>query len=111
MRNGYRDTGLIEAFLDLAGHVPVDLPVIFGGHPGANDELDRRLVELMESDHRFRRGAEKGVFAFGGSTVVLLFEHDRVAVDHDILAHSQQGIETLVRYGEAIGQPRTGKDK
>lgn len=70
-----------------------------------------RILQHHESGCQFRRGAEKGVFAFGGSTVVLLFERDRVAVDHDILAHSQQGIETLVRYGEAIGLSRAPERK
>lgn len=49
------------------------------------------------------RGQEKGYFQFGGSTVVLLFEKDTIAVDEDILANSRQNIETIVRMGEKIG--------
>lgn len=49
------------------------------------------------------RGQEKGYFQFGGSTVVLLFEKDTIAVDEDILANSRQNIETIVHMGEKIG--------
>lgn len=50
-----------------------------------------------------RRGCEKGYFAFGGSTVVLLTERNVVEPDAQILANSMQGAETVVRYGAAIG--------
>lgn len=51
----------------------------------------------------FLRGEEKGMFEFGGSTIVLLFEKDRIVIDDDILANSQNNIETVVKYGEKIG--------
>lgn len=71
-----------------------------------------RIIQHHRSAHRFRRGAEKGCFAFGGSTIVLVFERDRVSIDCDIVEHSQRGIETLVRYGEGIGRgaSSTGRD-
>jgi phosphatidylserine decarboxylase len=50
-----------------------------------------------------RRGQEKGHFAFGGSTVVLILEKNRVQLDRDILENSQRGEETLVKMGERIG--------
>jgi phosphatidylserine decarboxylase len=49
------------------------------------------------------RGQEKGYFQFGGSTVVVVVEPDRITMDADILDHSRRGIETLVRYGEGVG--------
>lgn len=49
------------------------------------------------------RGQEKGYFEFGGSTIVLLLEPDRVKIDRDILEHSRMGKETVVKYGEKIG--------
>jgi phosphatidylserine decarboxylase len=49
------------------------------------------------------RGQEKGVFRFGGSAMVLLFEPGRVVFDADLLADSAAGVETRVRMGEAIG--------
>ncbi|HEY5505845.1 MAG TPA: phosphatidylserine decarboxylase [Sedimentisphaerales bacterium] len=52
----------------------------------------------------FRRGDEKGYFAFGGSTVILLIPAGRVCIDADISAYALQGIETQVRMGERIGR-------
>lgn len=50
------------------------------------------------------RGMEKGYFEFGGSTVILAFEKDKVEIDQDILQNSQEGYETVVKLGEAIGK-------
>jgi phosphatidylserine decarboxylase len=52
------------------------------------------------------RGAEKGYFAMGGSTVLVVLPAGRVEMDEDIAGYSRQGIETLVRYGEKIGRIR-----
>lgn len=50
------------------------------------------------------RGQEKGNFAFGGSTIVLMTQKGRVKPDADLLRNSNQGIETRVRLGEKIGE-------
>jgi phosphatidylserine decarboxylase len=49
-----------------------------------------------------RRGAEKGFFRFGGSTVVLVAEEGAVRFDEDLVASSGEGLETLVRVGTRI---------
>ncbi|NPA36644.1 MAG: phosphatidylserine decarboxylase [Chlorobi bacterium] len=48
------------------------------------------------------KGAEKGYFKFGGSTVVLLFEKNEVVFDGDIIKNSAKGYETTVKAGERI---------
>lgn len=50
------------------------------------------------------KGEEKGYFKFGGSTVVLLFEKNRIRIDDDLLEHSRKGYETSVRTGERMGE-------
>lgn len=55
------------------------------------------------------RGAEKGYFEFGGSTIVLLTELGKVKPDEDLVENSEKGIETLVKQGEAIGS--SGRNK
>jgi phosphatidylserine decarboxylase len=55
-----------------------------------------------------RKGSEKGFFQFGGSTVLLILEPNRIQVDGDILDYSRQGIETRVRYGETVGKALPG---
>ena len=50
------------------------------------------------------RGQEKGYFQFGGSTVVLLVEKDRLILNDPYPENSARGIETRVRYGQPIGR-------
>lgn len=56
---------------------------------------------------RVCRGQEKGMFQFGGSTVVLLLEPGLLEPDQDILRNSEAGEETIVKMGERIGQKIT----
>jgi phosphatidylserine decarboxylase len=60
------------------------------------------IIQQQPQGGPCRRGAEKGYFQFGGSTVLLILEPGRVRVDPDIQEKSNQGIETLVRYGEGV---------
>ena len=69
-------------------------------------EVGALLVGKIVNHHgeaHVQRGQEKGYFQFGGSTVVLLLEKDRVQVDEDILVNSREGYETIVKMGEKIG--------
>lgn len=52
----------------------------------------------------FNRGDEKGYFCFGGSTIVLLIEKDKVIIDEDILEKSAQDIETRVLLFDKVGR-------
>ena len=53
---------------------------------------------------RVRRGEEKGRFLYGGSTVVLLLEKDRVALDKSLFENTERGLETPVVMGEELGR-------
>ncbi len=59
---------------------------------------------LCAARQRVRRGDEKSLFAFGGSTLVLLAEPGRVVFDADLLEHSARGLETRVRLGTRIAR-------
>ena len=50
-----------------------------------------------------KRGQEKGAFAFGGSTILLMTQPGMAVPDRDILNHSRSGVETIVRLGEGVG--------
>jgi phosphatidylserine decarboxylase len=50
-----------------------------------------------------KRGEEKGRFEYGGSTIILVFEKDKVIPDQDILKNTLAGCETIVKMGEKIG--------
>lgn len=53
------------------------------------------------------RGDEKGLFRFGGSTVVLLAQRGRLELDRDLVDASARGLETLVRMGSRIAETKT----
>jgi phosphatidylserine decarboxylase len=50
-----------------------------------------------------QKGDEKGYFKFGGSTVVILFEKDKIYIDPDLLINTSKGYETSIKMGERIG--------
>ncbi|OBZ83929.1 Phosphatidylserine decarboxylase proenzyme 3 [Choanephora cucurbitarum] len=50
-----------------------------------------------------KRTDEMGYFAFGGSTLVVVFQKDKMHFDHDLLDNSDKAVETLVRVGNHIG--------
>ncbi|MFA4943167.1 MAG: phosphatidylserine decarboxylase [Lentisphaeria bacterium] len=54
----------------------------------------------------FRKMAEKGYFAFGGSTIVLLFRPGVLDPAPDLVANSAAGFETRLRAGETIATLR-----
>ena len=51
-----------------------------------------------------RKGAEKGYFSFGGSSLVILFEKRCIRFDEDFIANSAKGVETYARMGESLGR-------
>ncbi|KAI8643087.1 phosphatidylserine decarboxylase-domain-containing protein [Parasitella parasitica] len=53
-------------------------------------------------DH-LARTDELGYFAFGGSTLVVLFEKNAMRFDEDLLENASNSLETLVRVGNHIG--------
>lgn len=68
-------------------------------------------IENRPGDKKVRRGEEKGNFAFGGSTVILMTQKDTVRPDKDLLHYSVRGIETKVRLGERVGQRMICRDE
>ncbi len=61
------------------------------------------IKQSYTPDSYVDKGQEKGYFYFGGSTVIMMFEKGKVIVDRDLIANSQNGIETKVYMGEKIG--------
>ncbi|KAJ8488862.1 hypothetical protein ONZ45_g13809 [Pleurotus djamor] len=50
-----------------------------------------------------KRGQEFGYFAFGGSTIVIIFKRGMVEWDEDLLINGRASLETLVHVGMGIG--------
>ena len=62
-----------------------------------------RIVQTHTAES-FAKMDEKGFFAFGGSTLVLVFPHGMFQPDADLCRNSAQGLETLIRAGETLGR-------
>jgi phosphatidylserine decarboxylase len=50
-----------------------------------------------------KKGAEKGFFSFGGSTVILIFGPNTFTPCADIQRQSEKNLETYVRMGDPVG--------
>ena len=61
-------------------------------------------INNKHEEYTFKKGEEKGMFEFGGSTIVLMIKKDIVDLDNDIIKNSSDGFETKVSVGESIGK-------
>jgi phosphatidylserine decarboxylase len=67
-----------------------------------------RIVQVHPRETAFQRGDEKSVFKFGGSAIVLFGEPGKWRPSNDILQHTAESIETLIRLGDAVALRGTG---
>lgn len=77
-------------------------------------EVGALMVGKIKNHHgagEVVRGTEKGMFLFGGSTIVVLVEPDRVEIDDDLLANTAAHRETLVKYGERVAVARSTEEQ
>ena len=56
-----------------------------------------------EDPAQVKRGEEKGMFEFGGSTIVVMTEPGMTKPDKDIIQNTKVQAETLIKMGEPIG--------
>ncbi len=61
------------------------------------------IFETYTANTPINKGDEMGYFAFGGSTIVLLIDRDKITIDADILENTKNKLETFVKMGEKIG--------
>lgn len=52
------------------------------------------------------RGEEKGMFLFGGSTIILLLNSGEVQVEELFFENTKNHLETVVKLGESLGRKR-----
>ena len=68
-----------------------------------------RIAQVHPLHLPFRRGEEKAVFRFGGSAIVVFGERGKWSPSADLLEHTRENVETLVRLGDCVataGPPR-----
>jgi len=70
-------------------------------------EVGALVVGKISNHHKearnIQKGQEKGFFEFGGSTVIVLTQKDKIKASPDIVANSGEDCETIVKMGEEIG--------
>ena len=113
-KKGLKIYVLIVAAATALGLLSPHFPILFplgGGSPDTEvkwEDLDMNYETVetaawtgfAEEDYP---GEEKGMFEFGGSTIVLLLKKDTVEIDSDIIQNSRENVETIVKMGERIG--------
>ncbi|MEZ5197638.1 MAG: phosphatidylserine decarboxylase [Bacteroidales bacterium] len=70
-------------------------------------EIGATMVgSIIQTHHNKKvlKGEEKGYFKFGGSSVLLLFEKDKIRIDEYLLFNTANNLETEVRMGEKIAE-------
>lgn len=60
------------------------------------------IIQTYENNSQIKKGEEKGYFAFGGSTVVLFFEKNKIKFADDLVNNTKKGFETAVQMGENV---------
>ena len=61
-----------------------------------------RIAQVHPVDLPFKRGEEKSVFRFGASAIVVFGEPGKWSPSADVLAHTNENVETLLRLGECV---------
>ncbi|RFU79500.1 phosphatidylserine decarboxylase [Trichoderma arundinaceum] len=52
---------------------------------------------------KVKKGDELGMFQFGGSSIIVAFQHGRIIFDSDLLRLSKQKVQTSVEVGMSLG--------
>ena len=63
-----------------------------------------RHLPALAGNEQVAKGAEKGYFAFGGSSTLTLFEPGAVRLETDLLENSRRQIELYARIGSQMGR-------
>ena len=123
-RYGYIDDGVILENRALKGRLHTVRPIAMERYPVFVQ--NSREYTVMETEHfgriaqievgammigkivnhkhsgAVKRGEEKGMFLYGGSTIVVLLEKDRAVLPRQLFETTQKGMETPVKYGQAL---------
>ncbi|MDB6094594.1 MAG: phosphatidylserine decarboxylase [Verrucomicrobia bacterium] len=61
------------------------------------------IQEAFVPGRAVKKGDEKGLFAFGGSCVITIFQRGKIRFEPDLVEQSAQHLETYVRMGDRLG--------
>ena len=61
-------------------------------------------IKNHQTSGLIKKGEEKGMFLYGGSTIVVLLEKDAAEISEEYFENTAKDIETKVKYGSKIGK-------
>jgi phosphatidylserine decarboxylase len=61
------------------------------------------ITPTAEVGHLYFKGEEKCYFSFGGSTVITIFQKNKMNFSEDLRKNSENGIETFALMGDEMG--------
>lgn len=61
------------------------------------------IQQLYVPGRAAAKGEEKGLFKFGGSCVITIFQAGRITFDADLVQHSAEGLEVYAKMGDRLG--------
>ena len=62
------------------------------------------IKQLYIAGRAIAKGEEKGLFKFGGSCVITIFQPGKIKFDADLVQHSAGGMEVYAKMGERLGE-------
>ncbi|MBO0474519.1 phosphatidylserine decarboxylase [Enterococcus ureasiticus] len=66
-------------------------------------------IKNLKNSGNCERFEKKGWFEFGGSTVILLFQENQVTIDPEIWLNTENNLETIVKFGQNVGEKMEGR--
>lgn len=68
-------------------------------------------IKNHKTEGIIKKGEEKGMFLYGGSTIVVLLQRGVADIPSLYFENTEKDIETKVQYGNKIGEKRIGRNK
>jgi phosphatidylserine decarboxylase len=62
------------------------------------------IKQTFVEERLLEKGEEKGLFKFGGSCVITLFQRGRIKFADDLVEQSARCVETYARMGDRLGE-------
>ena len=68
-----------------------------------------RIAQIHPANEPFTRGLRKSVFRFGGSAILVFGEPGAWLPSQDLLEHTREGVETMLRLGQTVATRTEGQ--
>ena len=62
------------------------------------------ITQTFSAEKKYLKGGQKGYFSFGGSSIVMLFEKNKIKFDEEFLKMTKRNIEVLSMFGKKLGK-------